>query len=106
MNKELKAKWLEALRSGKYEQGQRSLKSLDRKYCCLGVLCDIMDPESWSKAGEHEGMWNSFAESREVLHDTALSRVGLREEEQKELIKMNDGGKSFKEIADHIEANL
>jgi len=38
---EVKAAWLEALRSGKYVQGTGRLHKGD-KYCCLGVLCDVM----------------------------------------------------------------
>ena len=38
MNQELKAKWLEALRGGKYEQGKGKFE-LRGKFCCLGVLC-------------------------------------------------------------------
>lgn len=44
MNPEVKALWLDALRSGEYEQGQNFLHSeKDGKhtYCCLGVLCDL-----------------------------------------------------------------
>lgn len=34
--------WADALRSGKYDQGQGVLKSrIDSRYCCLGVLCEI-----------------------------------------------------------------
>lgn len=41
MRKEIKEKWLEALRSGKYKKSQGALKKTDNTYCCLGVLCDI-----------------------------------------------------------------
>lgn len=40
MNKDVKQKWLAALRSGKYKQGALRLRASD-SYCCLGVLCDI-----------------------------------------------------------------
>lgn len=40
MNKEIKEKWLDALRSGEYEKGKYALRRAD-KYCCLGVLCDL-----------------------------------------------------------------
>lgn len=40
MNEEIKAQWLAALRSDKYEQGMGYLK-INGKYCCLGVLCDL-----------------------------------------------------------------
>jgi hypothetical protein len=33
--------WAKELESGKYEQGQYSLKSHDEAYCCLGVLCEM-----------------------------------------------------------------
>lgn len=55
MNPEVKAAWLEALRSGRYEQGRSQLRN-DRetdgvvRFCCLGVLCDLH-----SKGGE--GHW-------------------------------------------------
>lgn len=40
MNQEIKKQWVEALRSGKYEQGQGRL-DYEGKQCCLGVLCKI-----------------------------------------------------------------
>jgi len=48
MNAELKAKWLTALRSGEYLQGEgRLFNSQDNSYCCLGVLCDISGVGDW-----------------------------------------------------------
>lgn len=40
MNQEIKAEWVEALRSGEYNQDTRYLRSVNG-YCCLGVLCEI-----------------------------------------------------------------
>jgi hypothetical protein len=40
MNEAIKKLWVEALRSGKYEQGHEQLKC-DGKHCCLGVLCEL-----------------------------------------------------------------
>jgi hypothetical protein len=40
MKPEITRRWIEALRSGEYEQGRGFLK-LDGRYCCLGVLCDL-----------------------------------------------------------------
>src|SRR6056297_2776684 len=45
--KETTQKWIDALRSGKYEQNISALRSNDNKFCCLGVLCDIYDPTKW-----------------------------------------------------------
>jgi hypothetical protein len=42
MNPEVKAAWVEALRSGDYGQAQGVLHEVTTDtYCCLGVLCDI-----------------------------------------------------------------
>jgi hypothetical protein len=45
MDKEAKKLWVEALRSGEYEQGQGMLCKMladgTEEYCCLGVLCEV-----------------------------------------------------------------
>lgn len=53
MNKNVKAKWVEALRSGRYVQGNHALHRVSTPdevwepvgYCCLGVLCDLAAQE-------------------------------------------------------------
>ncbi len=61
MNRKWKKKWIEALKSGEYKQCQEKLRAKSgRRYCCLGVLADIADPEGWEKtrslkAYEHRG---------------------------------------------------
>ena len=40
MDQNIKKQWVEALRSGKYEQGKEWLQ-YQGKFCCLGVLCDL-----------------------------------------------------------------
>ena len=40
MNAQIKAKWIAALRSGKYSQTHGSLY-MNSGYCCLGVLCEL-----------------------------------------------------------------
>jgi len=41
IDKEIKEKWLTSLRSGEFVQGTHNFKTIDGKYCCLGVLCMI-----------------------------------------------------------------
>lgn len=46
MKPEIKAQWVQALRSGEYQQGRGRLvrQGYDnswREYCCLGVLCEL-----------------------------------------------------------------
>ncbi len=124
---EFKAKWVAALRSGEYKQTNSTLKDRDG-YCCLGVLCHLFSEDiakavtaytetdtsiviEWSEEVAHE--WRDEEESE--LPPPVLKAIGLKPEDQTKLITMNDGrragdefvgGKSFAEIADHIEANL
>lgn len=44
MDQEVKAQWVEALRSGEYHQGTGRLHHISggqSLYCCLGVLCEL-----------------------------------------------------------------
>lgn len=43
------AKWIVALRSGKYRQGLRQLR-MNGAYCCLGVACDISGLGEWRQS--------------------------------------------------------
>ena len=45
MIREVMVKWVKALRSGKFKQGEGTLKQFNSKgvaqHCCLGVLCEL-----------------------------------------------------------------
>lgn len=104
MDKDIKAFWVDALRSGKYKQG-KSFLSYDKKFCCLGVLCDVMAHPLW----EHD--WDCAAQI--MLDDPWEIPPELRKKckitrrEQTKLIDLNDEeNKTFPEIADWIEENL
>lgn len=88
MNKTFKRKWVKALRSGRYEQGQSCLKQGDR-FCCLGVLCQITNARNW----------NSHA----MPTSSQLKRFGLDNDVSLTLASMNDAGSTFKQIAKYIE---
>jgi hypothetical protein len=114
MDAAVKARWVAALRSGRYAQGRRMLRSRDDHYCCLGVLCDLVAPQDWTRPGNvylHEG--GDTEPATEVWVAAGLPRLGWHGV-QDALIRMNDGseemlepsGASFAEIADWIEANL
>lgn len=104
--KQLKNKWVKALRSGKYTQAKGVLKRRlpgNNKYahCCLGVLGELCGVSSMvdkpiilEKGNELRGITKvpqSFLENS-ILQDT--------------LAEMNDDGYSFTEIADYIEKEL
>lgn len=110
MKKDIKDKWIAALRSGKYEQGQNNLRSVDDKFCCLGVLCDIIDNSKWetfekanSAKKQYPYTYNGYSG---VLSYEMTKELKFKNTETKTLIIMNDSGKTFAEIADYIEANL
>lgn len=45
LNREIVERWIAALESGNYEQGRHKLCGLTvhgPRYCCLGVLCEIL----------------------------------------------------------------
>lgn len=100
LNPDVKQRWIEALRSGKYEQGQGRLRDGDR-YCCLGVLCEIeglvYDGEVYYWEGKGTDALVPYGFGRNINLDTDI---------EEQLAKMNDSGKPFSEIADFIEENL
>ena len=102
---ELKARWLEALRSGRYQQGRQSLRPTLESYCCLGVLCDVIDPQGWDGR-----RWRDKATGCDHSSKVPIPterRLALPHEITGTLMHMNDEDeKSFAEIADYIEANL
>lgn len=107
MIKEVKQKWLEALRSGEYEQSSNVLRS-EGGFCCLGVLCDISRKGKW----EYRSLYNleyscEGTKAMGFLTSPIEKWAGINIDEQKTLARLNDDENySFKEIADYIEENL
>jgi hypothetical protein len=102
----IKKLWLAALRSGKYKQGRRALRDKN-KFCCLGVLCDV---HSKAKGMEWDG--EEYLGSASTLPAQVFKWAGLAgpnpmvDHFKDSLAGKNDGGMSFKGIADLIEAQL
>lgn len=100
--------WVPALRSGKYQQGIGYLRTQKDTYCCLGVACDILgvyewvpDPESpvYALHTNQSDTWYT-----EFLPPEVQNRIGLTDEEQDLLMRLNDDFRcSFEEIADFLE---
>lgn len=123
MNRDLRNRWVEALRSGTYKQGKHRLKRvgqfpLDRNYCCLGVLCEVAglefeeDPyESLfnSKRSEYFFLKEEAGEARcsSFLPDAFRKEIGIGYLDQEKLVRMNDEENcSFEDIANWVEENL
>ena len=101
MDKKLKARWLKALRSGKYAQCTRDLYD-GKGYCCLGVLQKLVTrknpPRRWG--GEND---DPMPQAMRFLN---RKPEGWSSSPHYRLADMNDSGKSFKALADYIEQHL
>lgn len=101
------------LRSGKYRQGKELLRPTEDTFCCLGVACDLVDPEGWKYDREalngggawlHQGMHSLPSTEVNKLYgelldpfyfpELAISADG-----------MNDEGHTFLEISGALEAH-
>lgn len=101
--------WVEALRSGKYKQGKKMLRTSGDQFCCLGVLADISGC-SW-EFDEKCFAWRADSVGI-VAPERAVRFVGLQDatgvyklgDQVSQLWEENDLGTSFQEIADIIES--
>lgn len=103
---------LAALRSGKYKQGRLQLKTLDGKYCCLGVMNEVCALGVDSSAASIDGhlLPSDVQGALSTVNDGA-SREDLREAFAvyglaPAVRRRADGefGASFKSIANWLEA--
>lgn len=98
--------WVRALRSGKYKQGQDALRQ-GNKFCCLGVACDLaVKAKVIDKPVKFNGFdddYYYYDHETGILSDQMLQELGINPENQWILTDMNDGGKTFKQIANFIE---
>lgn len=115
MNVKIKEKWLAALRSGEYKQGQDALRSGD-KYCCLGVLSDLYQEDHedcvWKRTENGQTLSLTGANSQDLPVQVAtwagIRRPVMVSSQGRDIrvAELNDGGHSFAELADLIEESL
>ena len=123
MKASVKMAWLKALRSGRYLQNRKGLRT-EHKFCCLGVLCDL-------HRRVHHGKWDLFQVADEGYDYRYLGECLFLPKEVQEwagidscdpVLRMatlsthNDGGcgvnddtvepKNFKEISYIIERDM
>lgn len=103
MKQKVRDEWCDALLGGKFLQGSSMLRDDDvvpPRYCCLGVLCEVLGVEYDGRAG--------FPGPEK---DEATPFAGLTDDQAATLASMNDGSfdvaaKGFREIAAWIEQNV
>lgn len=96
-----KEMWVKSLRSRNYIQGPDRLRSLDNKFCCLGVFHDTI-----------YGNWeigNSTYHAIFPDNTTEISNIkesSLSYKWREHLISLNDSGATFDSIANLIESYI
>lgn len=126
MKQEIKEKWIEALRSGEYEQGMSTLhfqEYSEERFCCLGVLCELaVKEEVVSEVSTERTNFNPrihflYDGEKTGLPPSVLEWTGLdhkfpeldpdSEEDPLSLPMLNDSGDfSFDDIAALIDKYL
>lgn len=126
LKEEWKTKWIAALRSGQYKQGQKCLRTADDCFCCLGVLCDLIDNTGWESEPKVINGISSYRYSLKNYNDCpSLGNLPVRARKMvweqyddynssynadvvmQKLISLNDDKNlNFNKIADYIEENL
>lgn len=116
MDTRIAAKWVDALRSEKYQQGTGCLKQTKNqqdKFCCLGVLIDIAikDGLNITVVSGPRTRFNSFAdylpsEVQKWANMKTPSGSFTKDNLTNTLAYLNDAGKTFNEIATIIEDNI
>jgi hypothetical protein len=108
MKPKLKAKWVAALRGGKYLQGKGELVNAERTHhCCVGVLGEVLG----IPADDLYKNRDSIFAGRVLNIELSPINDSLKDNgDWKQLIRIladkNDEGESFEKIADYIENNL
>lgn len=110
--KQLVARWVRALESGKYKQGKLELHRVQggkHFYCCLGVACEVFDRafpgelniEDEGKSVSYDGEYADLP--KRVREAFGLSKFGGVADGET-LVGLNDSGVRFKTIAKIIKS--
>lgn len=107
-------KWVEALRSGKYQQTTGALhrvresEGLPKGYCCLGVACDLFAEELGLVRNAVDRDIEFFTDDTAFLPPIVQDHLGLASYKgrtiNESLTTLNDNGVSFEDIANFIES--
>ena len=107
MKSEIKQKWLDALRSGKYKQSYGYLYNPNKEgiypvgYCCFGVLCEVTNIEKDDKNEAY------IFDGMKMYSRVPTGFCDLNQLDICDLMSMNDSrNHNFKSIANFIEVNI
>lgn len=122
MKADIKALWVDALRSGLYKQGKYQLREQGDFYDPVGVLCElavsagVIAPATFTPREKHaipDRSWSGYkyVSNDPLLRETGATGIPKDVAEWADLSyylgmrvsRMGDKGKKFSEIADYIE---
>lgn len=108
-------KWLEALESDEYTQGTGRLcttnNSGSRKYCCLGVACDLAAKDGVASVRQLSTNQINYDNEGAIMPPSVSKWLGTKGNDNNLIFgsycvtEMNDRGKSFAEIAAWVRNN-
>lgn len=100
-------RWVASLLDGSYKQGTGLLNNGVGDFCCLGVLCDLVDPDKWLGCEGYSSR-KSFRiiGSDHYLTEEQKKEFGIKDKEHSTVVNMNDSGKTFAEISTWITENI
>jgi hypothetical protein len=99
--KSFKQKWIKALRSGKFKQGNGCLHR-DGRYCCLGVACAVSGMKHVPRGLIISRELPKYDDVPDIIRGSTTDNSIVDQ-----LVNMNDfERKDFNEIADYIQKNL
>ena len=122
MDKRVKDLWIKALSSGEFKQCKGYLEK-EGRYCALGILSLLGLIEGVCTYNELQGLGH-FDNRKFTLSYNVMKWAGIAQEDERFLnpeehavkvkfkkrettiLKLNDEGRSFKEIAQIIQENL
>lgn len=120
MNENAK-KWVKALRSGEYKQGEGRLayskNNHEALYCCLGVACDLYKKENpddfsvdFEEIDDDHGLVEICFDHNNMFLPEIVQKWlnlasidGVIQSQSTSLSELNDSGESFEYIASIIE---
>ena len=102
---------VKALESGEYAQISHCLCKIGEKYdyfCAMGVACNIYQLETGKLAVTEDSLKEYLRYNGSVLYapSSVLHYFGFLEEQKTSLMRKNDIGASFDEIAKHLKDKI
>lgn len=102
MNVQFIRTWIAALRSGQYKRGEGVYRDKAGKYCALGVGYELCPGRQWIPF-----MDGQIPEDRSVASPLLMETSGLSSDQLIHIAyRLNDAGKTFEQIARHLESLL